>query len=64
MSDFGKEVGQVYRGIKKTVEEMPVVGGPPGASTGAGATAQPIDRSVREQVISDIDRLIERHEKG
>lgn len=61
MSDFGKDVGKVFRGIKETFERHPVkdVSQPSANSTGP----EPVDRSVKEQILSDLDKLIERHEK-
>ncbi len=51
-SDFGKDIADVYRGIKEDFSKKESV----------GDQNKQIDRSVREQVNSDIDSLIEKHE--
>lgn len=61
VSDFGKDVGKVFRGIKDTFEKHPVKDGSAPSATSQGP--EPVDRSVKEQVLSDLDKLIERHEK-
>jgi hypothetical protein len=55
MGDFGKEVGQVFRGIREGVEKAPV-------RDNNAKQAGSMDRSVKEQVLSDIDGLIKKHE--
>lgn len=52
-SDFGKEVTEVYKDVKKYVE------GRPDKSTNS---TQGIDRQVREEIISDLDHLIKKNE--
>lgn len=56
-SDFGRAVADEFRGIREAVEARPVKP-PEGEAQPVGG----IDRSVKEQVISDIDRAIEHHE--
>jgi L-lactate utilization protein LutB len=56
-SDFGKAVANVYRTIKPMVENMPTI--EPGVENSSA-----IDRSVKEQVISDIDHHIEENERS
>lgn len=51
--DFQKEVADVHRGLKKSVEGMP---------ERTAEKHEGIDRQVREQVISDLDGLIKDNE--
>jgi hypothetical protein len=55
-SDFGRAVANEFRVLKETVNSKPVNTSETGAPNG-------MDRSVKEQVISDIDRVIEYHEQ-
>jgi hypothetical protein len=48
-SDFGKKMAETYRGIKDTFEKA--------------QSAQSSDKSIREEVAADLDRLIEKNEK-
>jgi hypothetical protein len=57
-SDYGKEVADIFRGIKQDFEKKPIADRSEGKTPQAGT----VDPSVREQVISDIDHLIEKHE--
>jgi len=57
-SDFGKAVGEVFRGIRGEVMERP----DPPADPNSPRHGNAIDRSVREQVISDLDGLIKKHD--
>jgi hypothetical protein len=57
-SDFGKAVADVYRGLKEEIESRPVI------NKDEDNGKPYIDRSVKEQVISDIDRHIEENEKS
>lgn len=56
MSDFNREVTDVHRELRKSVEEKAV-------NTSETDAPNGMDRSVKEQVISDLDGLIEKREK-
>ncbi len=51
-SDFGKDIADVYRDIKDDFSKKESVKG----------KNEQIDRSIREQINSDFDTLIEKHE--
>ena len=54
-SDFGRAVADIYRDLQKHVQSIPV-------NTPEASQSNGIDRSVKEQVIGDIDRMIDHHE--
>lgn len=53
---FGKDVAKEFRSIKEHYENSRPSAGPSN-TTG-------VDKSVREQVVSDLDRLIEKNESA
>jgi hypothetical protein len=58
-SDFGKDVANVHRGLKERVDSMPTASNDPNEPRPEGS----IDRSVKEQVVSDLDHLIDTYDK-
>ena len=56
-SDFGKEVAKEYIDYQKMVQNRPLKN----STVEPGQAGPSIDREVKEQIISDIDRLIEKH---
>lgn len=58
---FGRAVAEVFRGIRETVDKHPTTKDTP-APNSSGPS--PLDPSVKEQVVSDIDKLIEKHDPG
>jgi hypothetical protein len=57
-SDFEEVVADVFRVYKKDFEGRPIIGD---TGTYDNSGKPPVDRSVREQVVSDFDRMIDKH---
>jgi hypothetical protein len=61
---FGKEVADEYRWLKRVVESRRSTKDTPGSDPpSATPSFNPIDPAVREEIASDLERLIKRHEE-
>lgn len=58
MSDFGKDVADTFRSIKKEFTDSLA----PPNEVNMGGTRKNLDKSIAEQVNSDLDKIIDKHD--
>lgn len=58
MSDFGKDVADTVRGVKKDFTDSLSTG----SEVNAGGNRKDLDKSVAEQVSSELDKIIDKYD--
>lgn len=58
MSDFGKDVAETVRGIKKDFTDSLSTG----SEVNAGGSRKNLDKSIVEQVSSELDKIIDNYD--